>query len=138
MTTEDLYLYRVTEIIKVVDGDTIDLRLSLGFGLTAALRIRLAGVNAYEMFGARAEPRGKEAAAFVSAWLDERGNGRTDTTGLYVRTYKTSQSTVGIGDGAFGRWAADVLDVLPGELIDNAVSLGDALVEAGLAERSTG
>jgi endonuclease YncB( thermonuclease family) len=120
----DLYRYKVTEVIRVVDADTLDLRLSLGFGLTAAFRFRLAGVDAPEIYGANAEPRGREAALFAAAWLDERREGLT------VRTYKGSQATVGIGDGAFSRWLADVLG-------PDDESLGDALVEAGLATRTT-
>jgi endonuclease YncB( thermonuclease family) len=117
------YLYRVTEVIRVVDGDTIDLRLSLGFGLTAAFRFRLAGVDAAEIFGSKAEPRGQEAAQFVTDWLAERADQLT------VRTYKGNHSTVGIGDGAFGRWLADVLGPADEEL-------ADALVEFGLATRT--
>lgn len=130
--THDLYLYKVADVLRVVDGDTIDMRLSLGFGLTAAFRFRLRGVNTPEVYGAKASPQGKEALLFAAAWLDQRANVRTDTSGLYVRTYKTSQSTVGIGDGAFGRWAADVLDIATD---DTVRSLADDLVEAGLAER---
>jgi endonuclease YncB( thermonuclease family) len=117
------YLYRVVEVLRVVDGDTIDLRLSLGFGLTAAFRFRLAGVDAAEIFGPKAEPRGQEAREFVVAWLSERADQLT------VRTYKGNHSTVGIGDGAFGRWLADVLG--PGD-----EELADALVEFGLATRT--
>jgi endonuclease YncB( thermonuclease family) len=119
----DLYRYKVVEVLRVVDGDTVDLRLSLGFGLTAAFRFRLAGVDASEIFGSKSEPRGKEAAQFVTAWLAERANQLT------VRTYKGNHSTVGIGDGAFGRWLADVLG--PGD-----EELADALVEFGHATRS--
>jgi hypothetical protein len=32
----DLYRYKVVEVLRVAYGDTLDLRLSLGFGLTAA------------------------------------------------------------------------------------------------------
>jgi endonuclease YncB( thermonuclease family) len=119
------YRYKVTEVLRVVDGDTLDLRLSLGFGLTAAFRFRLAGVDAAEIFGSKAEPRGRAAQEFVVRWLDERADQLT------VRTYKSSHATVGIGDGAFGRWLADVLG--PGD-----EELADALVEFGLAEKSKG
>lgn len=132
MSTHDLYLYKVVEILSVTDGDTVNLRISLGFGITAAFRFRLAGINAPEIYGRNAEPRGQEAAQFVRDWLDVRNSGHTDSSGLVVRTYKGAQATVGIGDGAFGRWLAEVIDTNIGE------SLGDALVEAGLAERSQG
>lgn len=98
----DPYVYKVTDVVRVVDGDTIDARLGLGFGITAAFRFRLLGVDTPESFGRAAEPAGKVAAAFTSAWLEER-KGR-----LFARTYKGSQTAVGLGDGAFGRWLADI------------------------------
>jgi endonuclease YncB( thermonuclease family) len=118
----DLYRYRVVEVLRVVDGDTLDLSLSLGFGIRGAFRFRLAGVDAPEVRGARAEVRGKEATRFVIDWLGARAGSLT------VRTYKGSDSTVGIGDGSFGRWLADVLAPYD-------ESLADALVEANLATR---
>lgn len=36
---------------RVVDGDTVDLRIALGFNLEASERFRLIGVNAPEMYG---------------------------------------------------------------------------------------
>jgi endonuclease YncB( thermonuclease family) len=119
----DLYRYKVVEVLRVVDGDTLDLRLSLGFGLTAAFRFRLAGVDAAEIFGSKAEPRGQEAREFVVRWLEERADQ------LAVRTYKGNHGTVGIGDGAFGRWLADVLGPADEDL-------ADALVEFGVATRT--
>ena len=45
---EDLYCYKVKDVIKVVDGDTIDLMLDLGFSTYVKKRIRLNAINAYE------------------------------------------------------------------------------------------
>lgn len=47
-TNKDLYCYKVIEVKKVVDGDTIDLVLDLGFHVHAVKRIRLKGINAPE------------------------------------------------------------------------------------------
>jgi endonuclease YncB( thermonuclease family) len=94
-----MFTYRVAEVLGVVDGDTIDCRVALGFGLTAAFRFRLAAIDTPEMFGQHAEARGAAAAAFTKKWL-------ADHPQLTVRTFKGAESTVGIGDGAFGRWLA--------------------------------
>ena len=43
-----MYEYKVKEVIKVVDGDTIDVVIDLGFSVSIKSRIRLAGINAPE------------------------------------------------------------------------------------------
>ena len=43
-----LYYYRVKEIAKIVDGDTADFRIDLGFDLSIKIRVRLAGINSWE------------------------------------------------------------------------------------------
>ncbi len=43
-----MYEYKVTEIAKVVDGDTVDLVLDLGFGLYKKERVRVAGIDTPE------------------------------------------------------------------------------------------
>ena len=42
------YNFRVTKIKKVVDGDTIDVVIDLGFDLTKTERVRIAGVDTPE------------------------------------------------------------------------------------------
>lgn len=50
MTTEnkDPYIYRIKSVIKVVDGDTIDADIDLGFDISLTKRIRLAGIDTPE------------------------------------------------------------------------------------------
>lgn len=112
-----IYEYRVTEVIHVVDADTIDLALSLGFGIRAAFRFRLHDVDAPEVYGAHASDQGREARAFVEEWLSGRR--------LHALTFPASGRTVGLGDGAFGRWLVELVDSDTGE------SLADALRERG-------
>ena len=67
------YEYKVKEVIKVVDGDTIDVLIDLGFGLTKKERVRVAGIdtpesrtrNKYEKY------LGLEAKAFLEEELLE-------------------------------------------------------------------
>ena len=48
MENKDPYIYRIREIHKVVDGDTIDADIDLGFDISLTKRIRLAGVDTPE------------------------------------------------------------------------------------------
>ena len=43
-----MYRYRVKEVLRVIDGDTIDLRLDLGFNILHNVRVRLSGINTPE------------------------------------------------------------------------------------------
>ena len=40
-----MYEYRVKKIVKVVDGDTVDIEIDLGFSLTKKERCRVAGID---------------------------------------------------------------------------------------------
>ena len=42
------YNFRVTDIVKVLDGDTIDVIIDLGFDLYKKERVRVAGVDTPE------------------------------------------------------------------------------------------
>jgi micrococcal nuclease len=46
--TKDPYVYRIKSITKVVDGDTIDANIDLGFDISLTKRIRLAGIDSPE------------------------------------------------------------------------------------------
>ena len=48
MSLKDPYIYRVKSVNKVVDGDTIDVDIDLGFDVSLAKRVRLAGVDTPE------------------------------------------------------------------------------------------
>jgi micrococcal nuclease len=43
-----MYEYRVKQVIKVVDGDTIDVDIDLGFSISYTQRVRLAGIDSPE------------------------------------------------------------------------------------------
>ena len=43
-----MYEYRVKKVIKVVDGDTIDVEIDLGFDISITQRVRLAGIDTPE------------------------------------------------------------------------------------------
>jgi micrococcal nuclease len=43
-----MYEYRVKQVLKVVDGDTIDVDIDLGFDISYTQRVRLAGIDSPE------------------------------------------------------------------------------------------
>jgi micrococcal nuclease len=43
-----MYEYRVKKVLKVVDGDTIDVDIDLGFDISFTSRVRLAGIDTPE------------------------------------------------------------------------------------------
>jgi endonuclease YncB( thermonuclease family) len=102
-----VYIYQGS-VDKVVDGDTLDLQLDLGFGVFTRQRVRLLGINAPE----HNTPDGKKALSFVEAWVVEHGPEFT------VRTQKDKKEK-------YGRYLAT--------LLSDAADLGQALLDAGLA-----
>tara|TARA_R100000234_G_scaffold117728_1_gene96725 strand:+ start:56 stop:448 length:393 start_codon:yes stop_codon:yes gene_type:complete len=106
-----MYEYSVKEIVNVVDGDTIDIIIDLGFDLTKKERVRLAGIDAPESRTSNAEEKqfGLEAAEYLKSRLDSSSN-------LKVKTEK---------DGKFGR--------MLGYLYDEKGSLNEDMVARGYA-----
>lgn len=62
-----MYKYKC-KLVKVIDGDTIDLDIDLGFAVTLRERVRLEGVNTPEVRG-HEKGAGFEAKAFVEEWF---------------------------------------------------------------------
>ena len=48
MADKDPYIYRIKSVGRVVDGDTIDADIDLGFDISLTKRIRLAGIDSPE------------------------------------------------------------------------------------------
>jgi micrococcal nuclease len=62
-----MYNYKIKKINKVVDGDTVDLDIDLGFGITITQRVRLKGINAAETKTLNLEEKTKGLVA--KEWL---------------------------------------------------------------------
>ena len=43
-----MYHYKIKKIERIVDGDTLDVSIDLGFGITISQRVRLKGIDAAE------------------------------------------------------------------------------------------
>lgn len=70
---------------RIVDADTLDLHIDLGFGIGVTHRIRLAWLNAPE----KNTPQGRAALNYVQAWCDEYG------PNLMLRTFKDKREKFG-------------------------------------------
>ena len=70
MENKDPYIYRIREINKVVDGDTIDADIDLGFDISLTKRIRLAGVDTPE--SRTADANEKKYGLDSKDWLKHR------------------------------------------------------------------
>ena len=90
------YNFRVTEIVKVLDGDTIDVIIDLGFDLYKKERVRIAGVDTPEKRTRDLEEKalGIDATNWLKEQLDGAISGEDD---LVIRT-----ELVG-GMGKYGR-----------------------------------
>ena len=90
------YNFRVTEINRVVDGDTIDVTIDLGFDLYKKERVRVAGVDTPEKRTRDLEEKalGIDATNWMKKQLEDTINGDDELT---IRT-----ELVG-GMGKYGR-----------------------------------
>jgi endonuclease YncB( thermonuclease family) len=114
------YNFRVVKINRVVDGDTIDVTIDLGFDLSKKERVRVAGVDTPEKRTRDLEEKalGKDATNWLKEKLEGAVAGDDD---LIIRT-----ELVG-GVGKYGR--------LLGWLYvgDSSVSLNEKMIEEGYA-----
>ena len=114
------YNFRVTKIVKVLDGDTIDVLIDLGFDLFKKERVRIAGVDTPEKRTRDLEE--KELGIDATNWLKEK---LTETIKgdeeLLIRTELKG------GVGKYGR--------LLGWLYigDATISLNELMIEEGYA-----
>jgi micrococcal nuclease len=70
MADKDPYIYRVKKVLKVVDGDTIDADIDLGFSISLEKRIRLSGIDTPE--SRTTDKREKELGLESKDWLKNR------------------------------------------------------------------
>ena len=114
------YNFRVTKINRVLDGDTIDVTIDLGFDLFKKERVRIAGVDTPEKRTRDKEEKvlGIDATNWLKEKLTNTINGDDD---LIIRT-----ELVG-GVGKYGR--------LLGWLYigDSNVSLNEKMIQEGYA-----
>lgn len=106
---------------RVIDGDTYDVSLDLGFYVCHRIRVRLKGVDTPEVYGSNASVAGKAASEYVRQILEGRS--------VTVQTYKNAPTT-------YNRWEADIyFDRVDqgGQVIESGLNLAEHLVKQGYA-----
>ncbi|MEW5894933.1 MAG: hypothetical protein AB1650_04135 [Candidatus Omnitrophota bacterium] len=110
--------YTYSAIVKkVVDGDTFDATVDVGFGIWIEDRFRLKGINCEEM---------KSGGAAAKAFLNKKFR---ECPSIVIRTFK---------EGMYGRWLADVF-LMKGESDPRVIAkegeyLNQVMLDKGLAE----
>ena len=114
------YNFRVVEINRVLDGDTIDVTIDLGFDLFKKERVRVAGVDTPEKRTRDLEE--KELGIHATNWLKEKLEGAlAGDDDLVIRT-----ELVG-GVGKYGRLLGWLY------LGDGSLSLNEQMIDEGYA-----
>jgi len=114
-----MYNYKISPL-KVVDGDTIDAEIDLGFDIKVKKRIRFMGINAPESRTRDLEEKAKGLAAKdrVKALLDGCKNIQLHSHGI----------------GKFGRCLGEIyLDTVDGQEKITLVNLNELLIKEGHA-----
>jgi len=119
------YNFRVTEIVKVVDGDTIDVIIDLGFDLYKKERVRVAGVDTPEKRTRNLEEKelGIDATNWLTEQLDSAIDGEDD---LVIRTEI---------DGGFGKYGRLLGWLYIGE---DTESINERMIREGYAWKYDG
>jgi len=113
-----LYTYRAT-VLHVVDGDTVDLSVSLGFDMSFKARFRLVGINTPESYGPTACDEGRAAKQYLTDTLKVG-------TVVIVKTTKDKKEK-------YGRFLAEVFLVgADGNPLDRSVN--QMMIDAGHAK----
>ncbi|HXG72283.1 MAG TPA: hypothetical protein VNJ04_16860 [Gemmatimonadaceae bacterium] len=105
------YVYTAT-VYRVIDGDSWEVSVALGFRVSMRVMCRLRGYSCLEL----SEPGGHEARLAAEGLLEGRK--------MLIRSYKDRQS--------FARWVVDAY-----VWTTEWVSVGEALVSGGFAVRNT-
>lgn len=114
-----MYTYQI-EVIKVIDGDTIDAKIDLGFDISVVKRIRFMGINTPE-----SRTRDLEEKA--------RGLAAKDRVKQLLEGCKNIQLN-SHGVGKFGRCLGEIhLDMVDGKEKMTLVSLNELLIKEGHA-----
>ena len=114
-----MYNYKA-KLIRVIDGDTIDAMVDLGFNTWVKKRIRLAGINAYESRTRDKEEKKKGLAA--KARLEQ----------LLAEDDKFTMISHGVGK--YGRCLGELfVDVVDGKECLTLESVNELLIKEGHA-----
>jgi len=109
-----MYQYKIKKINRVIDGDTVDLDIDLGFGVTITQRVRLLHIDAAEIRTKDLEEkeRGLEAKDWLEKELSREGEWVINTT----------------KDDKYGRILGELY------LVGDPVTVNEKMINEGIAE----
>ena len=113
-----MYHYKVKKINRVIDGDTVDLDIDLGFGITISHRVRLKDIDAPETRTKDLEE--KERGLAAKEWLEEQLSREGEWV---IETYKEDK---------YGR----ILGTL--YLVGDSVTINEWMMNEGITEPYSG
>lgn len=113
-----MYQYKAT-VERVVDGDTIDLTIDLGFKITTHQRIRLAGIDTPEIYSVKKDSEEYNRGMEVKKYVENRMAANHNK--VIVETEKVTEK--------YGRYVGTIF------LTDSDSTLNNELVEKGYAVR---
>ena len=97
------YVYNA-QIIRVIDGDSVEIIVDCGFGIAFRMKARLYAINAPEMN----TDEGKAAKEALSKLLNQTS--LSDGTLLHtVKTHKQSSKNPIDASGKYGRWLVEII-----------------------------
>jgi len=123
--TEKLVYYYKAKINRVIDGDTVDILIDLGFGLLKSVNARLWGINAPEISRPKDEEelfRGLQTKARLEDWFKDNA----PTGDIIIRSHNGKE----LKQEKYGRW---LVEIYPIGFTKETVSLNDTLVKENLA-----
>ena len=92
-----MYEYKIKEILKIYDGDTITVVIDLGFGVTKKEKLRLASIDAPELRGDE-RPAGLKSRDWLRAKIQSAVEDNTD---IIIKTFRDRK-------GKYGRYIAEI------------------------------
>lgn len=111
---QPVYIYDAN-VIRVIDGDSCEMLVKLGFHITATLRFRLARINTAELNDPRVEIKAIALAA------------KARVIALFADPNITIRSSKPYSEDKFGRWLADIY-------LSDGSCVNDILLSEGLAK----
>jgi len=100
---------------RVVDGDTVDLLVDLGFRTRKRVRVRVKGIDTAEIYGVERGSeeyrRGKEHSSFARAWFEE--NAGDEDWPFVLATEKDH--------GKYGRWPGRIISKSTGHVYNEDI-----------------
>ena len=112
-----MYHYKAN-VERIVDGDTIDVVIDLGFKITTFQRIRLAKINTPETYNVKKDSAEYQNGMLSKLYVEQRIAANNNE--IQLETEKVQEK--------YGRYIGTIW------LADSTTSLNDELVEKGFAK----